>query len=66
MKLDTTVFTHEAHRTVQTAPSLPQHHFVDRQTDAVWMVALTTLKTGDEPTLCAHTEATTNNAHVLQ
>lgn len=54
-----------AYSTVQTAPALVEYHLGHLNIHTVWVVALTTLGTGNQPTLVSTPIATTTHAHIL-
>lgn len=76
--MSTTVLTNDTRLTVRTGSSrrpkskgtsMPcsatEIGHIYLNTDAVRMVALTTLRTGEQPPLCALAEAAADHAHVL-
>lgn len=54
-----------AHGALQTPPALAENHFSDLNADAVRVVALTALRTGQQPALRSLAEAAADHAHVL-
>lgn len=53
------------HGALQTPPTFAENHLSDLNTDAVWMVTLTTLRTGQQSSLRSLAKTATNHTHIL-